>query len=219
MSSTEIEPFAAEEISGDVRAPWDRLDGEAPEDYALFRGYLDQGAARNIRVLAERVAVPRDRCQRLSVTNSWVVRAAEFDADVTRKALAELEGEGIEMRARHAEVAKEIMAKAMDAVEFIDPRFLQARDIPVWIDVASKLERTSRGVQESKRIELTGAGGGPIEVANNLGANDRRALLAAVNEQIAQRLKAPELEIGPVDGVDDHEEIIDAEVVEGDGLS
>lgn len=200
----EIQPFSVEEISGDTRSTWDRLDGESTGDYALFKGYLDMGQKRSVRGLAERIAVGRDKLQMLCVRNSWVLRATDFDNDVTRRALAELEGEGIEMRGRHAEAAKEIMAKAMEAVKNLDPRFLIPRDIPVWIDVASKLERSSRGVQEAaKRVELTGAGGGPIEVANNLGADDRRALLAAINEQIEQRLAPPEIE-----------GVLDAEVIE-----
>lgn len=202
--NTEVEPFRVEEISGDVRATYDRLDGEGHHDYALFKGYLDLGSKRSVRLLADRIAVGRDKLQMLCVRNSWVVRAADFDQELTRRALAELEGEGLEMRGRHAAAAKEIMEKAMEAVRHLDARFLIPRDIPVWIDVASKLERSSRGVQDAaKRVEVTGAGGGPIEVANSLSAEDRRALLAAVNEQIAIRL-SPEIEQG----------IVDAEVIE-----
>jgi hypothetical protein len=211
--SSEIEPvphFSAGEISGEVRRSFDRLDGEVPEDYALFRGYINMGAGRSMRTLAERIGVGRERLQALSLKNSWVTRATEHDDEITRKALAELEGQGIEMRTRHAEDAKLIIEKAMEAVQHVRPEFMSPRDIPVWIDVATKLERSSRGVQDAaKRVEITGAGGGPIEVANAMTSEDRREMLARVNAEIAKRLAPPEL-----DG-----EIVEGEIVDDSGES
>lgn len=203
---SEIEPFNPSELEGDSRMSYDRLDDETLYEHALLKGYLDLGSRRSLAVLAERLDVSRDRLQNLSARHSWVARAAEFDAEHTRRALAELEGEGIEMRERHAAAAKTLIAKALAAAEAVDPRFIQPRDVPTWLDVAAKLERLSRGVQDAaKRVEITGKDGGPIEVANNMSSEERKALLAGIQEQLEKRLKPAANEL---------EAIIDAVVVD-----
>lgn len=202
--SGELVPVAPEEFFGDVRASYDRLDGEGPTEHAFFRGYLDLGPKRSLAQLSGRLVVDRARLQALATKNSWIARAADFDAEVTRKALAELEGEGTAMRARHATAARAVFEKAVQAAELARPEFMAPRDIPVWLDVAAKLERASRGIGEgAKRVEITGAGGGPIEIAQSLAADDRRALMAAINEQIASRLAVGELT-----------DVVDGEIVE-----
>lgn len=209
--SSEIEPFLATEISGDVREVWDRFDSETRFEHALLRGYLDLGQKRSLAILAERLDVPRERLQQLSVKHSWVARAASFDDDHTRRALAELEGEGVEMRERHAAASKALIEKAMAAADAVDPRFIQARDIPTWLDVAAKLERLSRGVQDApKRVEITGKDGGPIEVANNMSAEERKALMSQIQEQLDKRLGQPAIEGGVIDN------IIEGEIVPDD---
>lgn len=202
-----VPPVEVTEYEGDERAPWDRLDGEHPADHALFRGYLNLGPKRTIRDLSDRLPTfGLGTLKLLSKRNSWVARAAEFDALQIRRALDELEGEGVSMRARHAEAARLVFEKAVVAAEMTRPEFMQPRDIPVWLDIAAKLERASRGVGEAaKRIEVTGANGGPIEVANGLAAEDRRALMAAIQEQIASRLSTGELT---------EADVLDGEVVE-----
>lgn len=202
-----VPPVQPEEFFGDVRQTFDRLDGEGPADHALFRGYLDLGPNRSLALLSGRVVVDRVRLQALAVRNAWAARAADFDADVTRRALLELEGEGTAMRKRHAQAARVVFEKAVAAAEICNPNFMQPRDIPVWLDVAAKLERASRGVGEAaKRVEITGAGGGPIEVAQGLSADDRRALMAAIQDQIAVRLATGQIEA----------DVLDGEVVEDD---
>lgn len=199
-----VPPVGPEEFFGDTRQSFDRLDGEGPQEHAYFRGYLDLGPKRTLALLSGRIVVDRTWLHHLAAKNSWVARAADFDADVTRRALAALEGEGIEMRSRHAQAARVVFEKAVQAAELANPQFMQPRDIPLWLDVAAKLERASRGVGDAaKRIEVTGADGGPIEIANGLAADDRRALMAAIQDQIAARLATGEIT-----------DVLDGEVVE-----
>jgi F0F1-type ATP synthase delta subunit len=66
------------------------------------------------------------------------------------------------------------------------------------------LERLSRGATDTKRIELTGKDGGPITVAQELTADQRRELLGAAAAELNKRIKQQAIE----------ESIIDGEVVE-----
>lgn len=188
-------PVHAEEFLGDKRATWDRLDEEAVEDFEFFRIYRELGCGvRSIRATAAVVGFSHRTVQRVATRNSWIARVEAYDLECQRQAVVSLEGGQLEMRQRHASMAKMILEKAQQAAELADPRFIHPRDIPVWLDTAAKLERLSRGVTETKRVEVTGKDGGAIQVASELTSQDRRALLSAAAAELNKRLKASELE-------------------------
>lgn len=197
----------AEEFLGDRRQPWDRLDDEALEDFEMFACYREMGkGTRSIKAVAVEFDFSPRTVQRVASRNSWLARVEPYDDECHRLALVSLEGDTIAMRQRHARMAAVLLDKAEQAANLADPRFMHPRDIPVWLDVAAKLERLSRGVTDTRKVEITGANGGPIEVAQTLTSAERRELLNSAAAELNKRLKQSALE----------ESIVDAEIIEDD---
>lgn len=188
-------PVQAEEFLGDRRQSWDRLDDEAIEDFEMFACYREMGkGTRSIKAVAVEFDFSPRTVQRVASRNSWLARVDPYDAECHRLALVSLEGDTIAMRQRHARIAASLLEKAEQAASLADPRFMHPRDIPIWLDVAAKLERLSRGVTDTKRVEVTGKDGGPIQMATELSSQDRRALLEAAAAELNKRVKQTELE-------------------------
>lgn len=204
MSFNEIERVTPEEFSGDLRQPWDRLDGEARDHHEWFMAYCAQGRNRSFRALAENTGLSRARIQPVAGRNSWVARAAAWDAEQQRLALADLEAPVVDMHQRYARIAEKTSSLILAAIEMQDPAFMNMRDAGPLLDAAFRIERASRGISETKRIEITGKNGGAIELVASMDAETRKAFLAAGLEELAGRHQAA------------LENVIDGEVVESE---
>ncbi len=202
---TEIERVEPDEYFGDERQPFDRLDNEPKDHFELFKFYLSLGSRRSIKHVCETTGLNRSRVQPIATKQSWVSRAESYDMDTARAALKALEGDESqqEMRQRHIEIARSLVEKAGQAAELMDPHFISARDVPTWLDVAAKLERASKGLLDTKRLEVTGKGGDPIKIVNEMSAEERRELMKEARAELDRRLGKPEIEA-----------IIEAEIVE-----
>jgi hypothetical protein len=188
-------PVYAEEFLSDRREQWDRLDEEAVEDFELFRIYRELGCGiRSIRATAIACDLSHRTVQRVATRNSWLARVGAYDAECHHQAVVTLEGSQLAMRQRHASLAQKMLAKGEAAMDLLDPRFMHPRDLGVIVDVAAKLERLSRGVTDTKRVEITGKDGGPIQVAQELSSQDRRALLEAAAAELNKRIKQTEID-------------------------
>lgn len=189
MSEIERVPSVSpEEFWGDLRLPFDRLDDEPKDHFMLFAGYRDLGSKRSMTKLAEMTGLSRSRLQPIAARNSWGARAEAYDIEIARIALSALEGDQTSMRVRHAEIARILMDKAASAAELVDPAFLSPRDVAPWLDVASKLERASKGLLDTKRIEVTGKGGDPIKVVSEMSSEDRQQLMLEARAELNRRL-------------------------------
>lgn len=69
--------------------PWERQEGESAKAFEAFTIYAGLGADRSLRAVAQQLGKSKTLMDRWSSTYSWVVRAAEYDADLQRKAHAE----------------------------------------------------------------------------------------------------------------------------------
>lgn len=178
----------------DQQGVWDRLDNESVEDFRLFVLYREMGHTRSLARLSVRIFMPRGDLLRLSKQHSWTRRAEEYDTEHTRLAILEIEREVPDMRKRMAEGAKMMMQKALDAAENFPTNAINARDLPVWIDISSKLERASRGVSDApKKVEITGKDGGSIQV-EAMPSSQRDELLAGIAAELMRRGLMPAIE-------------------------
>jgi hypothetical protein len=166
----------------------------------VFEAYRKLGPGRSQKTVCLMLHLPLSSTAIIAKRNSWLARAESWDAEVKRLALAGLEDSQVEMRDRHANLSAKLLEKAETAITMADPRFIHPRDIPIWIDVAAKLERLSRGVTDTKRVELTGKDGGPITVAQELTPGQRRELLAAAHAELGKRVQQTALEEGILEG-------------------
>lgn len=129
--------------------PWERREEESTKAYEAFCTYRDMGRERSLSKVAEKLQKSETLMGRWSRTYDWVKRAAKWDDEQDRiereAARKEQEREIREMRKRHADLAKVMLIKSAKALARIPDDEIKPGDISRMVDVASKLERISRG--------------------------------------------------------------------------
>lgn len=125
--------------------PWERQDGETSTQFEAFVIYRDMGADRSLTKVAEKLQKSTTLMGRWSGKNNWVERAASWDDEQDRVARQEQINDIRKMRKRHADLAKNMLDKAERALLNMPEEEIKASDISRMVDVASKLERLSRG--------------------------------------------------------------------------
>ena len=128
------------------KQPWERMKGENTKAYAYFETYLFMGPTeRSLGKVGEKFGKSSVAIENHSRKYNWVERAEAWDNEQSRIARETHQKEIIEMRNRHAELARKMIEKAEAAVENIDPEKLNPGSLSKIVDVAAKLERISRG--------------------------------------------------------------------------
>lgn len=138
------------------REPWERQEGESARAFEAFAKYRDMGASRNLRAVGQEVGKSRGTIEKWSSLWKWVDRSAAWDAEQDRIARQEQINEIKKMRKRHADLATAMLVKSAKALQRIPDDEIRAGDISRMVDVASKLERISRGDVETVVEERQG---------------------------------------------------------------
>lgn len=182
--------------------PWERLPGEGVRSYRAFTVYRDLGPDRTVQGVVDKVGGSIGTYRTLSSTQGWVRRAEAYDDYLERQERKLIERGRLEARRRQINIGQTMQSKAMEGLLNMNPYTATPRDLALMADIGVKLERAARGEVDTKRLEVTGDGGGPIQVANSLNADDRRELLAQIQAQIGSRLgiiEAPRIIQGEVE--------------------
>lgn len=125
--------------------PWELQEGESTKAFEAFCVYRDLGINRSIAKAGESLGKSQALLEGWSSKHSWVDRAAAWDAEQDRILRQEQLKEIKKMRKRHADLAHDMLLKAAQALKFIPEDEVKAADISRMVEVASKLERISRG--------------------------------------------------------------------------
>ncbi len=129
--------------------PWERQPGETTKAFEAFCIYRDLGVDRSLAKVAEQLKKSGTLMGRWSGTYDWVNRAAAWDNEQDRIERETAEKERIKaiksMRKRHAGLASAMLVKAATALQQLQPDEITPNEISRMVDVASKLERISRG--------------------------------------------------------------------------
>lgn len=125
--------------------PWERQPGETSRAFEAFCVYRDMGADRSIRKTEQKLNKNHTTIADWSRNNDWVKRCAAWDAEQDRIARYEQVKEIKKMRKRHAALASSMLIKAAKALGRIPDEEISASELSRMVDVASKLERISRG--------------------------------------------------------------------------
>jgi len=126
--------------------PWEKLSNETTKAYAAFCIYRDLGSERRIdKVLAVTGKRNRSSLIKWSSKYNWVERVQAYDQYLEELKRKEQEQAIIEMSRRHAELAVRMQDLIKARLEEIDVNALSPRDLATWLDIATKLERLSRG--------------------------------------------------------------------------
>jgi len=126
---------------------WERQKDESSKAYAAFCIYRDMGPDRSIEKVYEKRSRrgPLSRLKNWSVKHNWVERAKAYDDYLERKKREEKEKAILEMAERHARLAMAFQQRVAQRLQEIDPAELSPADMAKWLDIATKLERLSRG--------------------------------------------------------------------------
>ncbi len=137
--------------------PWERQEGESTKAFEAFTIYLNMGADRSLRAVAEKLGKFRTLIERWSSSNAWVERVDAYDAFIQKKAQAEAIKDAVKkvrkMNDRHIGIALKLQEKAMAALAEMDPDEIDPKVLVAIIREATKLERESRAyILEDERM-------------------------------------------------------------------
>ena len=124
---------------------WERQENETAKPFEAFCIYRDLGPGRSLSQVAKSLGKSDTLMSRWSSEYDWVKRAAAWDHEQDRIARQEQIKEIVDMRKRHAKIAKKALDKISVALDSIDPEDMSNADIARLMSEASKLERISRG--------------------------------------------------------------------------
>ena len=134
---------------GNTPQPWERRESESTKAYEAFCIYRDMGRERSLSKVAEKLQKSETLMGRWSRTYDWVRRAAKWDDEqdrIERETAQKEQAKAIrDMRKRHADLGQAMLIKAARALARIPDDEIKPTDISRMVDVASKLERISRG--------------------------------------------------------------------------
>lgn len=125
--------------------PWERREDESTKAFEAFCKYRDMGIQRSVRKVARELSKSETLMARWSTTYDWVDRAAAWDSEQDRIARQQQLEDIKKMRKRHAGLANTMLLKAAEALQHLQPDEVKATDISRMVDIASRLERISRG--------------------------------------------------------------------------
>ena len=141
--------------------PWERQYKEGPQAFAAFAAYRDSGAngaKRSLQKTAQTLTKSDGTPYSLGTLKEWSrkwrwqERVAAWDEEMDRQAREELAKGITGMRKNHVGIAQAMLTKALKALQRIPEDELTAQDVARMVDIASKLERISRG-EATERTE------------------------------------------------------------------
>lgn len=124
--------------------PWERQKGESEVAFEAFSLYRDKGAERTLTAVADELQKSYTLIRRWAKRWEWTDRVREYDNDKERQAKKEAEKGLRDMYARQTKIAMNVQAKALQALDKLDPDMMTAKDIKEYIKMATDLERLSR---------------------------------------------------------------------------
>lgn len=145
--------------------PWLRQPGEGIKPYEAFNTYMLMGTERSQAKVSNELGKSTALLSKWSVQWNWVERATAWDVEQERLARLDQMEAIRKMRKRHAVIASSMIAKAAKRMEQMQPEELTPQDVKAFVDVASKLERISRGdVGEVVEERDGGAAINPVQI-------------------------------------------------------
>ncbi len=179
--------------------PWEQLPKEAGKSFAAFAAYRNlDPTARSLRSLAQQLDMSLTNIGQLSARWWWQERCRRWDIHLDRIARHELEEARRETAKFHADLSRQTLQKVAqrllgdeaNGIEAIDLNKMSASELIRWLEVGTKVERTSRGEPDQK-VELSGPEGGPIEVEAEPDPQVSQALTSLLEAARAQPEEEP----------------------------
>lgn len=125
---------------------WERQRKESGPRWEAFQAYRDMPPGkRSLQKTADGLGKSLRILAKWSKEDKWQERCEAFDRYLDAQATAK-RIEGIaDMNKRHINVAEQILEKAAQGLEYINPVEIKPSDVAKLVDTAAKLERLARG--------------------------------------------------------------------------
>ena len=144
-----------------MNKPWERQPGETAKGYAAFLHY------RDLPAIDRSVAAARERQERdhkgtlrqwngWSMRNGWVNRAAEHDSDLASRRREHMAKELERSQDDAVRLARAARAMVVEALKDVDPKDLEARQIPLALARLFELEFKALGMVDKVALEHEG---------------------------------------------------------------
>lgn len=173
------------------REVWEILDEEMSAQYAAFKLYRDMHPAeRSFQDVAKILGLSPSYIGTLSTKHRWIERVTAWDFHIESARLELSEAYQLDMFKRHADICTGLLSKVKERLAKMNPRDLQPRDVAQWIEVATKIERLSRG-----NVEQTAANINQI----NLHIDGMSKLTDRELEDIIDNEKKRKMRLGAID--------------------
>lgn len=173
------DPFAGIDL-------WDRQPGEPAKGYSHFVVFRDEGRARQVKQVAEKVKLSIGYLWKLSHEWGWTERAAAWDRaqdDAFRKRMVDSRRELAE---RELRIARTMTNKVAQRLQSMDVEKMSTADLIRMAEVAVKIERLAVG-EPTDRSEQTHLHGALPEGATE---QERRERMAELRRELDARLEA-----------------------------
>jgi len=184
-------------VSGATKtaAPWDRREGEVESAWRAFVVYRDLGPKRSILKAAEALGRTGSRSlfEGWSSKHEWVRRAVAFDqheeATAAADARATTKAARLAVLDSQAVAARTLLAKGLQALQAVDPRTIEPKDIPRWIDTAIRLNRQAVGLPERITGDQDITDDVEVGPVGHLSPEENRARLVLLQREAERRTR------------------------------
>lgn len=126
------------------REAWERQPGESGPAFEAFTVYRDMGEKRTISAVAKQLNKSGTLCHRWKLRYDWRARADAYDASIAEEARKQAIVDRKKMQERHIKISMQLQAKALAALESMQPEEMTPKDVKEFIRLATELERMNR---------------------------------------------------------------------------
>lgn len=143
--------------------PWERQKGESAQAYEAFSIYLNLGAERSLKAVAQQLSKSLPLIKRWSREKEWQERVRAYDNELEREARKKAIAARKDMTERHISIAMQLQKKALQALKELSVEEMSPKDIKEYIKMATELERLNRTLEEES---AKGKEDGPTQLAD-----------------------------------------------------
>ena len=133
--------------------PWERQKGESAQAFEAFSLYLEMGADRSIRAVAQECTKSVSLIRRWSSTYHWVERCRAWDNHIQHEAKKAAITEVRNMTKRHVTMAQQIQNAAMLALKELGSDMVNPKNFAAIVKLATELERQNLEAQVTAASE------------------------------------------------------------------
>lgn len=152
-------------------ALWERQKKESEPAYEAFWVYCrtPRGEKRSYSSVAAQLQKSSALIRRWANRWNWEERTVAYDNHLLQEEIDALKKDRINSARRHASIARSMQDKLIRRLNKLDPSELTAKEITSWLETAVKIERQALGEPTELIVqELSGPGGGPIEIRDEV---------------------------------------------------